>query len=278
MVMPMTNQIVFISLAIIAGLVVGVGVGYLINNNQVNSLNAENAGLRYQVQVLQQNLTSYNASYQTLKTLYDATKNSYQSLSLQYSNLNLAYNSAMSNLRTLNGSYNTMAALYSQLIVSQTNLLKSYYNTTFLPNGTYYTNALSTLENANSSIYVVMYEMKYDPGDSNDTANDLIAALAAARGRGVDVRVVLDDETLNAFPDTIAYLQNNTVPFRLDPSNSTDTHAKLVLVDGETVLIGSDNWTESGLSYNNEFAVMLTGNMTTVTSYFLNLWNNGRTL
>jgi len=270
------KQIVFIALAIIAGLVVGVGIGYLVNINQVNSLNVENAFLRYQVNTLKQNLTAYNSSYQTLQALYDAVRHSYQSLTLQYSDLNLEYNSAMANLRTLNSSHAFLVYQYNLLVASYTSLLENSYNVTFLPNGTYSPQALSGLAMANSSILIVMHGMEYDPGASNSTANDLVVTLASAKGRGVDVKVLLDDYTLEQYPETIAFLENGSVPVRLDPSNATTTNANLVIIDGKTAFIGSGGWTESALSDNNELAVMLTGNMTSVTAYFTDLWNGGR--
>jgi len=276
MVILMVNQKIFPVLALIAGLVIGVGVGYLANYSQVNSLGNDNGMLRYQISVLQDNLTSVNASYNTLWAIYNATKSSYQSLSLQYSNLVLEQNALEAQMREANATINYLDNEVLQMANTIVQLRTSTYNATFLPDQTYSAQVLSTLGSANSSVYVVMYGMSYETNSTNSTANSLISALVAAKGRGVNVKVVLDDYTLDQYPDTITYLENNSVSLLLDPSNSTTTHSNLVIVDGKIAFIGSEDWTEAGLTNNNEYAVMLRGNMTSVTSYFTNLWNSGR--
>jgi len=142
----------------------------------------------------------------------------------------------------------------------------------------YYRALLSILRNANKSIYVVMYVVKYDPREPNDPVNTLLRILANMSSRGLDVRVVVDDETYNSYPETVEFLKSSGVAVKLDESKSRTTHAKIVIVDNATAVLGSHNWTESALAYNRE-ASIVTDCPSVVESllrYFSDIWSRGR--
>jgi len=86
------------------------------------------------------------------------------------------------------------------------------------------------------------------------TDPDVIAMLAIAHRRGVDVRVILDpnqEYNLHAF----ALLRAAFVPVRWYPvPRGILLHAKIGLFDGE-LLLGSANWTLSGLGVNHELDI-----------------------
>lgn len=270
----MVRQTVFLSLALLAGLVIGIGVGYLANINQVNSLNYENADLRFQVFTLQQNLTACNSSYQTLQSLYTNLRNSYQSLSIQNTNLNLELNSAYANLRSLNRSVTLLSYQYRLLEAAHADLLRGTYNATFLIGGAYAAQLLSALAAANSSICITMREMEYDPLATNSTSNALIGALAVAKSRGVDVRVIIDEYTQQQYPDTLDYLAAGGVPVRLDHPNSAATNTNIVVIDGQVAYIGDGGWTEETFTASNGLWVELRGNMTAAVAHFNDLWGS----
>lgn len=119
----------------------------------------------------------------------------------------------------------------------------------------YYRRVLEGIENAEESIYVMMFLMLYDPDDSFDWANDLIRALVEAKERGVEVHVVLEDGVDNNRA-AYEYLKKNGVDVCFD-SPSTTLHAKVVIIDGKLVFIGSHNWSESALHWNHEVSIML---------------------
>ncbi|WP_240911625.1 phospholipase D-like domain-containing protein [Thermococcus sp. LS1] len=100
-----------------------------------------------------------------------------------------------------------------------------------------------------------MFSMKYDPADSFDWANDLIRALAEAEKRGVNVHVLLEDS-----PDinqaAYDYLKANGVDVSFD-SLETTLHAKVVVIDGKIVFLGSHNWSESALYWNHEVSIKI---------------------
>lgn len=142
-----------------------------------------------------------------------------------------------------------------------------------------YLNVVAPLiERANHSIHVVMFVMKYDPGDEDDPVNELLGLLADAASRGVDVRVLVDEETRDSYPQTIGFLKEHGIGVRLDRSSGITTHAKVVIVDGEFAVVGSHNWTESALRYNHEVSALIrSGEAASVLEkYFSSLWGEGR--
>jgi cardiolipin synthase len=88
------------------------------------------------------------------------------------------------------------------------------------------------------------------------TDSDVIAALAAARRRGVSVRLLLDpgqDVNRPAFN----LLREAGVEVRWYPvPPGAKLHAKAALFDGRRLLVGSANWSLSGLSVNHELDLL----------------------
>jgi phosphatidylserine/phosphatidylglycerophosphate/cardiolipin synthase-like enzyme len=90
------------------------------------------------------------------------------------------------------------------------------------------------------------------------TDPDVIAGLAAARRRGARVRVLLDPgQDVNR--PTLDLLRSSGVQARWYPAPpGTKLHAKAGLFDGQQLLLGSANWSRSGLSANHELDVLAT--------------------
>ena len=97
-------------------------------------------------------------------------------------------------------------------------------------------------------------------------------ALVNALGRGVTVKVVVDDDS--QVYDAVQYLINNGVEVRDDSSyessiNGEHTmHLKFLVIDNSTVIFGSANPTNTGLGYNNETLIVLY-NVPNIAYYFL---------
>ncbi len=150
----------------------------------------------------------------------------------------------------------------------------------FLPDKAYFGNLTNYLESANTSVYVVMYVMKYDPKEYNDPVNILLRKLVELKNMGIDVKVIVDDETYDSYPETIEFLVRNGVPVKLDESNGRTTHSKIVVIDGKYVFIGSHNWTESALTRNHETTLLVNSPELArqVVEYIESIWSNGRTI
>ncbi len=97
------------------------------------------------------------------------------------------------------------------------------------------------------------------------TDPDVEAALAAARRRGVDVRVLLDPHQ-DTNPAALAMLRGAGVGARLYPvAAGGKLHAKVLRADSH-LLLGSANWTLSGLGVNHELDLEI-GDAGPVTSF-----------
>ncbi len=101
-----------------------------------------------------------------------------------------------------------------------------------------------------------MYLVSLPPKGSGSRARRLLDALVEAKGRGVEVRVVLDRnavwiEKRNKNAVAYRYLQERGVTVFYDDENKL-THAKALVIDGKTVILGSTNWSEGALTRNAE--------------------------
>ena len=117
------------------------------------------------------------------------------------------------------------------------------------------------IASARQRVWVMQYVVRLDDGP----VLALLEALAAAKARGVDVRVVLDRGLLYGTTDpdlkndrAAEWLQAHGVEVVWDEVANT-SHAKLVLVDDDVVLIGSHNWTRAALTGNREVSMALHG-------------------
>ncbi|MBN2359539.1 MAG: hypothetical protein JXR83_08785 [Deltaproteobacteria bacterium] len=124
-------------------------------------------------------------------------------------------------------------------------------------------------------------------GNTLDEAPNLaLAAVVAAARRGVRTRVLVDGTWYNTEPnddrdndDTVAYLNGLARAEKLDLqakvanltfSHLEKIHAKSVIVDGESIFIGSINWSENSFKGNREVGVIV--RHPKVTGYYRDLF------
>jgi phosphatidylserine/phosphatidylglycerophosphate/cardiolipin synthase-like enzyme len=144
---------------------------------------------------------------------------------------------------------------------------------------------LELLHRAERSIHVAMYRISYYPAYRGSLSNEILAALIDAAGRGLDVKVLMDDcafypDSAEANLEAALYLYLHGIDVRRDDPSDT-MHAKLVIIDGETVLLGSTNWNYYALEQNNEAdlaLVRLPEIACVYEQYFRMLWEAGREL
>ena len=127
------------------------------------------------------------------------------------------------------------------------------------------------LQEAKKSIYIAAFELKHYPNYNGSNENVLVEDLVAARRRGLDVRIVVDEYSKenNAYD----YLKANGVAVKQDPKDVT-THAKLILIDDRIVVLGSTNFSYFALDRNNEVDVLIVSENLAgyFRDYFERLW------
>ena len=111
--------------------------------------------------------------------------------------------------------------------------------------------ALALIGQARRRVHVIEYVI-YRQG----AVQEVLDALAAAAGRGVEV-MVLADETSDSTEAALEWLRQRGVEAKLD-SPRTVTHNKLIIAD-DKVLVGSTNFTDNAIERNNEASVLVEG-------------------
>ncbi len=137
----------------------------------------------------------------------------------------------------------------------------------YVAGGDYFSVVQREMARARSSVSVCLYLFSFRPEESDSPVFELAESLARAHGAGVKVEVLLDQnfnfvegEPFNPFEgkNTAAYtyLKALGIPVSFDRA-STYTHSKVVVIDEETVILGSSNWSYSALTKNLEANVLI---------------------
>jgi len=116
---------------------------------------------------------------------------------------------------------------------------------------TYYDNLHKYLAQARNSITVAMYFIITDPGDKTNPVNELVNDFTAAKNRGVEVMVILEDSKLEENRAAFELLRKNNVAVYFDTPEHL-LHIKGVVVDDRYVFAGSANWSKAALEDNYE--------------------------
>lgn len=134
--------------------------------------------------------------------------------------------------------------------------IEVYFNSPRIPDDKKYTGGLDevfierVVERAKQTLYMAAFEL-----DLESVAD----ALIEAKKRGVDVRIVTDDETReddDEREDIYKNLKKAGIPI-VDDERGALMHNKFVVVDGRLVWTGSMNFTINGVYRNNNNAVLI---------------------
>lgn len=121
----------------------------------------------------------------------------------------------------------------------------------FSPEGSAEQLVLRTLDDAHKSIRLMGYSF---------TSPEIVKSLVAAKRRGVDVRVVVDDKGNRS---KVSRAAMNVVASAGIPLRTNDhykiMHDKVIITDGRNVELGSFNYTRSAARYNSENALVIRG-------------------
>jgi phosphatidylserine/phosphatidylglycerophosphate/cardiolipin synthase-like enzyme len=84
------------------------------------------------------------------------------------------------------------------------------------------------------------------------TAPDIVAALTAAKARGVAIKILMDRDQSVATASAAVAIANAGLELRIDQIKNGLAHNKVMIIDGKKVLTGSFNFTRQAESYNEE--------------------------
>ena len=112
----------------------------------------------------------------------------------------------------------------------------------FSPNGGCTSAIVKELQNARSEILVQAYSF---------TSAPIAKALVDAKKRGVSVEVILDKSQRSEKYTSAAFLANSKIPTYIDAAHAI-AHNKVMIIDKETVITGSFNFTKAAEEKNAE--------------------------
>jgi len=128
----------------------------------------------------------------------------------------------------------------------------------------YYPAVKHALSEAEKSIFMVMYVVEVNPRRKDTLAYNLVNELIKAKNRGVDVKVVLDqnvDFVKRRYSSDwrverksywcFKMLKDAGVKVFYDDSTNY-AHAKVIIIDEQIVVSGSTNWTQAALAHSVE--------------------------
>jgi phosphatidylserine/phosphatidylglycerophosphate/cardiolipin synthase-like enzyme len=121
--------------------------------------------------------------------------------------------------------------------------LKAYFS----PDGGCTQAVVDALNGAKKTILVQAYSF---------TSAPIAKALAEAKHRGVDVRVILDKSQRTERYSGATYLVNEGIPTFIDAAHKI-AHNKVMVIDGQTVITGSFNFTKAAESGNAENVLLI---------------------
>jgi len=88
------------------------------------------------------------------------------------------------------------------------------------------------------------------------TSVPIAKAIVDARKRGVDVRVILDKSNASRGYSGATFLEHAKVPVLIDAQHAI-AHNKVMIIDGQTVITGSFNFTKAAEQNNAENLVLI---------------------
>jgi len=112
----------------------------------------------------------------------------------------------------------------------------------FSPNGGCTQAIIREIDQAKREILVQAYSF---------TSSPIAKALLEAHKRGVRVQVILDKSQHTEKYSSADFLANSGIPTRIDPAHAV-AHNKVMIIDGETVITGSFNFTKAAEEKNAE--------------------------
>ena len=115
----------------------------------------------------------------------------------------------------------------------------------------YYETLHKYFTQSRKSITIAIYFIIIDHKDETNPVNQLVDDLVAAKNRGVEVKIILEDSKLKESRLAYERLRQNNITVYFDTAERL-LHAKEVIVDDRYVFTGSANWSKAAIEDNYE--------------------------
>lgn len=125
------------------------------------------------------------------------------------------------------------------------------------------------IEAAKSSIKIIVFDWRWYPNDPGNPVQLFNQAIIRAKRRGVEIKVITNiTEIVNILNEQGCQAK------RIETQKLV--HPKLILIDDETLVLGSHNFTQSAFTMNFEASIIITGRqgLDEFINFFDNLYNN----
>jgi len=136
-------------------------------------------------------------------------------------------------------------------------------------NRQYLSQCLKLIKSAQKSIYISHFTF-----NSDGTTDKIKEELYRAAGRGVKIKMLLED-SVDRNQSSVNYFPGWGIAAKLD-SPKKFLHTKMIVVDGEKVLLGSTNLTYRAIDDNNETNILIRNPKVAgyLEKYFFQLWDD----
>lgn len=120
---------------------------------------------------------------------------------------------------------------------------------------------------AKKSIHIIIFDWRIYTRDKGRTTTDLIDAIQVAKLRGVEIKVICNNDFVKDQLTLLGIKCKRTIAYRM-------VHAKMILIDEKTLILGSHNFTQNAFERNLEISVLLndTEDIPKLLTFFNNLW------
>ena len=125
------------------------------------------------------------------------------------------------------------------------------------------------IENSKKSIDIIVFDWRWYPQDPGAQCQLFNQAIIQATRRGVKVRAIANNDEI------VKVLNQNGCEAKRILTKKL-VRSKMMIIDGEIVVTGSHNYTESAFQMNLELSVILNNleNIADFSNFFQNLYNN----
>ena len=112
------------------------------------------------------------------------------------------------------------------------------------------TKVIPLIEAAKHSIKIIVFDWRWYPNDPANPVQLFSQAIIRAQRRGVRIQIIANDDSI------LAILKQQGCETKR-PITKTLIHAKIILIDGEILVIGSHNFTQNAFTMNQEISVII---------------------